>query len=197
MVRHETSWRKPNKWRGVTIYPYNIQPPYRTLPQPPSNTFTHTIPTALQQHKCSFLAFSTPTWRRNGQTDGRTNAMDQRTDKASYWVACPQLKTLTLTAFSDARMQSKADLVVFSHLLLPLSLILGSRGKGFFFSLINIRSRDDIWNDLLSEANSEFLAEKRTSRDYLIWSCDPLQSVSYQLKSINIISLYLRFYTNN
>ena len=41
--------------------------------------------------KRSFFHFSTRSSRTNGRTDGWTNG---QTDKASYRVACPQLKTI-------------------------------------------------------------------------------------------------------
>ena len=49
----------------------------------------HQLRTGGQGQKCAFSHFSTRAWRTNRRTDGPT---DRRTDKASYRVACPQLK---------------------------------------------------------------------------------------------------------
>ena len=53
--------------------------------------------TGGQGRKCAFSHFPTRSSRTDGRTNGRTDQRmdgptDQRTDKASYRVACPQLK---------------------------------------------------------------------------------------------------------
>ena len=49
----------------------------------------HQLRTGGQGRKCAFSQFSTRWLRTDRRTDGPT---DRRTDKASYRVACPQLK---------------------------------------------------------------------------------------------------------
>ena len=73
-----------------------IQPP--STPQPTSNTQTYTK--SIENARFPTFQLDHHDGRTNGPTDGRTNGRtdqrtDQRTDKASYRVACPQLKIQT------------------------------------------------------------------------------------------------------
>ena len=79
---------KKNKWRGVTILMWTGGQGHPT----PNHTQTHPQHSNIckKYQKCEFSQFSTRWPRTNGPTDGRT---DGPTDKASYRVACPQLKT--------------------------------------------------------------------------------------------------------
>ena len=52
-------------------------------------------------------------WRINGPTDGPTNG---QTDKASYRVACPQLKTIICKHKKNSHVNLQSDKVVVSHL---------------------------------------------------------------------------------
>ena len=77
------SKRWKNRWRGVTIS-------LRTGGQE-HTTPIYTLPHSMLTHTHKRLDHHWPTDQR---TDGQTNGpTDQRTDKASYIIACPQLKT--------------------------------------------------------------------------------------------------------
>ena len=83
-----------NKWRGVTI---SLRTGGQGHPTP-IHTQIHPQHSNIQKkyRKRSFSHFSTRWPPTDGPTDQRT---DGRTDKASYRVACPQLKTTTRSLF--------------------------------------------------------------------------------------------------
>ena len=70
----------------------------------------HQLRTGGQERKCAFSHFSTRAHQRtNRRTDGRT-------DKASYRVACPQLKTWLSVTRNEPTMWPRANFFFSFHL---------------------------------------------------------------------------------